>query len=904
MILVPFVVGFALAVVPPSDPHAADHSPERKDVAPPTTTAFVIGGLNQNARASLDGFGIPTVHAASFADALRLEGFLHARDRFAQMDLLRRLTAGELCEITGALAIAQDQQQRVMQLRRVAHAAYESMRPDERALLEAYAEGVNAGIASLASPPPEHAFLRAPLAPWRAEDSLLVGLGMTAMLNDSARVELEWAAVAEVLPQEVIDFFRPRLSRWDAPVIADSPEQRAAAATAVPGATVVDTSMLRAALARERAGPSGSSSGSPSAGESIPAKERPAPATPAPRSPSAAVTARTDFALASWIPPTSDDGPLPIGSNGWAVAAPLTRDGRAILVNDMHLPITVPGVWYRMALRYRGEAEAEERTLDGVTLPGVPGIITGSNGHVAWGFTNVEGDFIDFVVVEPDPNDPSKYLVPGGSEAYRVEREEITIANAPPQTLEVRLTRWGPIVATDAHQRPLALVWAATKPGALNLNLLRMRDARTVREALDIAATWRGPQQNVVVADRDGHIGWTISGYLPMRFGMDGTIPTSWADGSRGWKGERPDGARPSVIDPPSGIIATANQRTIAIGSTDPFGRLWASPDRAYRIRERALADAPLDERACSAVQLDVRSPRLIAWRDRILPALEAAAAEESPPAKPAASSASPPAAEPPTSGSAPIADGAERARRCAALAKVLRGWNGDVTADSKAIAIVDRVRSRVTGAIARGIVETILLRRTPAMNPTDRSAMAARLAQQWPDDEAALQILDARPSHLLPPTADSWDRLIQETALKVANDIRTKDGLPRWGHLNASSFAHPLARALPLLASTFSIPPHDQPGHWSTVRVATPLFGASDRMVVSPGHEADGSLTTPAGQSANPSSSHYRDLHDAWRDGVFAPLLPGGAVEELTFTPATAEEPAVPATSAPGPAR
>ena len=166
--------------------------------------------------------------------------------------------------------------------------------------------------------------------------------------------------------------------------------------------------------------------------------------------------------------------------------------------------------------------------------------------------------------------------------------------------------------------------------------------------------------------------------------------------------------------------------------------------------------------------------------------------------------------------------------------------------------------------------------------------------------------MLDARPAHLLPPTADSWDHLIQDAALKVANDIRTKDGLPRWGQLNASSFAHPLARAMPMLASTFSIPSHEQAGHWSTVRVATPLFGASDRMIVSPGRESEGSLTTPAGQSANPSSPHYGDLHAAWRDGLFAPLLPGASAEELTFAPAAAagSAPSHEGASPPGPAR
>jgi acyl-homoserine lactone acylase PvdQ len=270
----------------------------------------------------------------------------------------------------------------------------------------------------------------------------------------------------------------------------------------------------------------------------------------------------------------------PIGSNGWVIAGAHTADGAAILASDMHLPLSVPGIWYRMSMEVapltetRDGSDAAETTkaanagttadtantantantastanttstaatastaakasttspadtttpastpsaprdglsLHGLTLPGAPGLIVGSNGHVAWGFTNVEGDFIDFVVIERDPADPSRYLVPGGSEPFEVIEETIRVGSDRVETLTVRMTRWGPVTGADHEGRPLAIMWTAMQPNGLNLGHLRLGRAMTAAEALEAAAAMRGPQQNVVIADRHGSIAWTISG--------------------------------------------------------------------------------------------------------------------------------------------------------------------------------------------------------------------------------------------------------------------------------------------------------------------------------------------------------------------------------------------------------
>ncbi len=838
-----------------------------------------LDGLDADATVELDAFAIPLVRAASLADAMRVQGYLHARERFAQMDLMRRSVAGELAELAGELGLPMDRQQRPLRLRAVAERAFAGLAPEERTLVEAYAQGVNAGLRSLERPPAEHALLGATPADWRPEDCLLVGLGMAAMLNDSARFEIEFAAVAATLPREAIDFLRPPTSRWDAPVLAPSDAHDAppSGPPPYPSADLLDTRRLRDALATEQR---------QSRAESA-----------------------HGFAPLPWW-----EEPAPIGSNGWVVAGRHTKDGRAILASDMHLPLSVPGIWYRMSMEVapvaapaEGEPGSPSLALHGLTLPGAPGLIVGSNGHVAWGFTNVEGDFMDFVVVETDPTDPTRYLVPGGSEPFQQFEETLRIGADRSETLVTRATRWGPLVGTDGEGRPLAMMWTAMQPNGLDVGHLRLGRATTTEEALVAAAAMRGPQQNVVIADCHGSIGWTISGYLPLRFGptddpLDGSTPRSWADGRRGWKGEWPESDRPRVLNPPSGVIVTANQRTLPVEVAERLGRMWAGPERAARIRtlleesvtstsdapitserERTEHDAPgdaatrrtIDEGTCATIQLDIRSPRLVAWRDALVASLERGRAAEETAAR----------------GSAK--DQAERSKQLDATLRLLQSWDGEASVDSKAVGVVSRARELLTAQVASAWVETALLAREPGLSPEERARRATALARRWPNDESILVLLETRPDHLLPPSAASWDALVAQSLLAAIAELRTKEGLPRWGTLNMSSIAHPLARSAPLLASAFRIDPHEQPGHWSTVRVASPRFGASNRLVVAPGRERDATLTTPAGQSANPGSRHYADLHPFWRDGLRAPLLPGPAAERWTLRPLPTGQPA-----------
>ena len=244
-----------------------------------------------------------------------------------------------------------------------------------------------------------------------------------------------------------------------------------------------------------------------------------------------------------------------MGSQNWAVCGRLTADGGALLANDMHLSVRVPNIWYRAAFEWRDDNGTEPHRLIGVTLPGTPAVVVGSNTWVAWGFTNTYADWGDIVLIDVDPAQPTRYRTPHGWREFERFHEVIEIAGEAPRHEEVTWTIWGPLLGADHRGRLRAYHWVAHSAERLATAGTPFETARTIEEVFDSANGLGTPGQNIVAVDRSGRIGWSVYGAIPRRIGIDGSIPASWADGTRGWQGWLSTAEYPRLIDPPGGRI-------------------------------------------------------------------------------------------------------------------------------------------------------------------------------------------------------------------------------------------------------------------------------------------------------------------------------------------------------------
>ncbi len=768
---------------------------------------IALAGLEAPVAIERDRFGVPAVRAASRSDAAFALGFLHAQERFFQMDLQRRRAAGELSELFGPAALPADRDARVHRFRARARRFLEAAAPEPRALIESYAAGVEAGLAALGAPPFEYLLLRADPAPWRPEDTLLTVIAMYQTLQgDQFARERGYGLMAERLPAELVAFLTPPGNEWDAPLVGPP-----LPAPPPPGPEVLD---LRASLRRPRRPPSRS--------------------CPARRS------------------PTADALP---GSNAWAVAGTQTAAGGGGLVaNDMHLDLGLPNIWYRAALTFPGRGETERR-LAGVTLPGTPAVVVGSNGHVAWGFTNLQADTADLVVVEPDPSDPARYLTPDGPRAFEVTAETIAVQDGPAETFEVRETIWGPVIGEDASGRPLALAWIAHRDGAVGLELMAIEQASGLDEAIAIAVRSSIPAQNFVAADAAGRIGWTVAGRIPERLdGYDPRFPASWADGAAAGGGScRPSGRRGSSTRPRggSGPPTTGSATAKSSPSSATAASTTVRAPASIRDRLRALeAATPAD---MLAIQLDDSAFFLERWRALLVETLDREGGRS--------------------------AGGDPRRREARRL---LDDWTGRASIDSVAYRLVRGVR--------RSFAEDVFAALTAPCREADPGFDYLEVYLRW--EGPLWRLVEERPPHLLDPRHASWDAALLD-ALDRTLDALAERGLPlaesTWGRYNTIQLRHPLSQAVPQLGRWLDLEPARSPATATRRASSDPGFGASERMAVSPGREEEGYFHMPGGQSGHPLSPHYRDGHAAWVAGEPTPFLPGPPVHILRLVPAGA---------------
>lgn len=760
-----------------------------------------LPGLDAPVSVQRDAGGVVSIEAGNELDMARALGYVHAQERFFEMDLMRRSAAGELSELFGAAALPMDRRMRVHRLRARTRDHLDVALGNQRNAVEAYRDGVNAGLAALHVRPWPYLLLRQRPRPWDLDDSVLAGLSMYADLQDPGNAsELAMARIQEVVPPALYALLSHDGSEWDAPLFGS-----ARGNARLPDAQTLDLRRL----------------GGTTAGR----------------------TAATENNVT--------------GSNNFAVAGALTADGRAIVADDMHLGLRAPNIWFRARLRYP-QSSAPQGKVDvaGFTLPGLPLVIVGSNGHVAWGFTNSYIDTADFAYL-PKP-------VAGTTPLLRQYNETIAVAGSKPVMLPVRESSWGPITHENADGSLLALRWTAQLPGAVRLDFAEMSSAADLNSALAIADRAGIPAQNLMLADQSGRIAWRLIGTRPDRTGSCHAGGIANAPIAAGAEPNRPRASddvgfnepcfswnlrtdhAPSLLDPPQHRLWTANGRVLdgdALAEVGNGG--YDLGARGRQIRDALFSREQFNERDLLAIQLDDRALLTERWWALLRQTVE----HSSDPALQRLEAAS-------------------------------RDWKGHASVDSVSYRMARGFRGILFDRIEAGLL-------APARAALGEDYLAPKLPQlegiAWP-------LLNERPQHLLPPPYRSWDELLADSARQLEADLAEQG--PRlsersWGERNTSEICHPISRALPELFKRWLCMPREPlPGDRDMPRVQGPAFGASQRMVVSPGHEEDGIVQMPGGQSGHPLSPFWGAGHADWAAGKPAPFLPGATRHRLTLSP------------------
>ncbi|MCP4658142.1 MAG: penicillin acylase family protein [bacterium] len=494
-----------------------------------------IPGLKARVAVRWDRWGVPHIAADSEQDLAAALGFLHANDRFTQMELGRRAAFGRLSEFLGESMLNVDVYFRTLRLGHVAQAMWENSGPRARRWFAAYATGVNAWLTERgADLPPGLRLLGVEPEPWEPAHSMAFALLMSRDLsfwNDRPEEKrFQWLR----------EFGAVRVRELLGPEDLHLPEEILA-------------------LAREGGAPSGQAEST---------SEAPA-----------------------------------IGSNNWAVGGSRTASGRALLANDPHLGLHLPGTWYQVHMR------SPEYQAAGMTLPGIPGVIIGRGPHLAWAFTNTMLDDHDlFFEILDDSGE--RYRRGDRWQPLVVEEETIRIRGGATHTVTVRSTDHGPLLEQDSQRGlpPRSLAWTAYENSNPLEALFGLVGAATAEEALAAIEGYVCPAQNLVVAFASGELLYTVLGRVPQRLRGDGLLPSPGWDTSYGWDGLRPRDTNPTVIAPADDLLVTANHDIRPPGYAHDLSAEFETGHRAARIREALEKRDDWDWESFAELQTDVVS--------------------------------------------------------------------------------------------------------------------------------------------------------------------------------------------------------------------------------------------------------------------------------------------------------
>ncbi len=534
---------------------------------PQTNGQITLSGLDSPVDVYRDNMGIPQVYASSLHDLFMAEGYVHAQDRFWQMDFWRHIGSGRLSEMFGKGQLETDTFLRTLGWREVAEQEYASYDPQSVAILDAYAEGVNAyladhrgtaisleyGILKLLTPEykPE---------PWTPVNTLTWAKAMAWDLRGNMDEEIERAILLKTLTSDqVAELFPPYPS--DHPVIVPEMGQPAALAAVMSSLPDLDWATIQERFS----------------------------------------------SLDSVLGPTGAG----IGSNSWAVSGSLTASGMPLLANDPHLAIQMPSIWYQIGLHCRPVSTACPYEVAGFSFAGVPGVVIGHNQDIAWGFTNTGPDVMDLYIEKINPDNPNQYEYNGQWVDMTLRTETIKVGGGKPVILTVRSTQHGPIIS-DAYadlakfgtksgvplpaNYAISLRWTALEPSTIFQAIWGFDTATNWDQFRQAATKFNVPAQNLIYADTQGNIGYQTPGSIPIRKNGDGRLPVPGWTSDYEWTGTIPFDQLPSVLNPSKGYIVTANNAVVGAGYPYLITTDWDYGFRADRIASMIeSAPSPID---------------------------------------------------------------------------------------------------------------------------------------------------------------------------------------------------------------------------------------------------------------------------------------------------------------------
>lgn len=520
-----------------------------------------LPGLSGETRVVRDKHGVPHIFAADLADAARTIGYLHAQDRFFQMDISRRVLEGRLAEIIGEPGLRYDRLFRTLDLAGRGRDSYRALSLEAQKHLQAYAEGVNSWLETSGQALPlEYSLLDFEPEPWQPEDAIIWGKGMAWKLSANWRHDATRAILAAQYGTETAErLFPAPLPDW--PVTLD-PQFNAQQSRHWPAGSRLPLQLVRFARNQDV------------------------------------------FSALATLPSIGAGA-----SNEWVVAGSRSETGMPLLANDPHLELDIPILWYLVRIT------TPDITLTGASVPGAPNVLVGQNGHIAWGITTTDSDVQDLFIETLAPGQPGYYLTPDGPKPLISETVTIKVRDSEPVELVRRETRHGPVLSGAVEEADLlaksgqivSLAWTGlsrrdtTGEAMYLLNLARNQD-----DFLNAMRKFYAPTQNIVYADRSGSIGFINAGGVPIRKSGDGRYPSNGMSGAQDWTGEVPFSGWPKLFNPPAGAIVNANNADTRNDTGFWFGRDQTPPYRAERILELLAARPMHDLDSLAAIQSDI----------------------------------------------------------------------------------------------------------------------------------------------------------------------------------------------------------------------------------------------------------------------------------------------------------